>query len=161
MFEFLKKIFLMDEEAYINTIEYYSHKFDLHWDWKFSVVEDLPNANMNYDSSKALACTDFVNRQVNFKTMIFKKNPKFMAKAYIRHELRHCQQMEKIHSAIMAKGLESLAGIYTMMVINNDNLKGYQNSMMEADAWLAFIGIYINIDKVVKKLIKRNIGFLL
>ena len=161
MFAKLKKIFLMSEEDFNVSLNYYIKKFGLQESWSFKVVDELPATKTNYPNKEdVLAFTDLGSLSVVFKRTMFRK-PAFLVRGYIRHELRHCQQMEKIHSAIMAKGLESLAGLYTMMVINNDNLKGYQNSMMEADAWLAFIGIYINIDKMVKKLIKRNIGFLL
>ena len=155
---FFSKLFFMSEEEYINSIEYYSQKFDLHWEWKFFVTEELPNVNMNYERSKALACTDFDNRQVNFKTMIFKKNPKFMAKAYIRHELRHCQQMEILHDKLREKYGE-LSGIYTTMLIGLDNSRGYGKSIMEQDAWMTFFGFHYNINKVVNRIIKRNMRF--
>lgn len=152
----VRNVFFMTEEEYIDTVQYYSKLFDLKWKWKISVLEELPFTEMNYDRSQALACTNYLTQEVDFKSSIFKTNPKILVRGYIRHELRHCQQMEHIYAAMVEKGGEALASIYTTLIISNDNQRGYTRSLMEADAWLVFFGIYKNIDKIVAKIIKRN-----
>ena len=149
--------FLMDVDEYWNTIRFYAEKFKLKRRWTVSMVDAFPdNLKTNYpEIDKIVACTDW-----GFATVLFKSKlltmPKFLARAYIRHEIRHCEQMEVINHTMKEKYGDNLADIYTSMIINNDNRNGYKNSLMEADAWLAFFGIYLNIDKVVGKIIKRN-----
>lgn len=82
--------------------------------------------------------------------------PKFLARAYIRHEIRHCAQMEAIDGKMREKYGDNLSSIYTSMIIVSDNQNGYGKSLMEADAWLAFLGICMDINKVADKIIKKN-----
>lgn len=158
MLESLKKIIYMNEKDYEETISFYANKFGLKEKWVISVVEKLPEVKLNCDPEKALAFTEWDNRRVVFKEVIFAK-VKFLARAYIRHELRHCEQMEAIRSVLSTKYGE-LANQYTEIVILADSSEGYSRSLMEADAWLAFFGVYLNIDKVATKIIKRSLPFL-
>ena len=120
------------------------------------MVDAFPdNLKTNYpDINKIVACTDWGSATVLFKSKLLKM-PKFLARAYIRHEIRHCKQMEIIYTKMKEK-YGDLANVYTMMIINNDNRNGYKKSLMEADAWLAFFNVFLDIDKVVSKIIKRN-----
>lgn len=155
----LKGFFFMNEKEYEKTISFYASKFNLKEKWVISVVERLPKVKLNCGNpDKALAFTEWSARRVVFKEEIFSKF-KMLTRAYIRHELRHCEQMEHINSALSTKYASS-SNFYTNMLIALDNKEGYRKSLMEADAWLAFFGVYMNIDKVVKKIIKRNMPFL-
>lgn len=148
--------FLMDVDEYKKTIKFYGEKFKLKSRWVVSIIDSFsPELKMNYNAEKAIACTNWGAKTVLFKSKLLTM-PKFLARAYIRHEIRHCEQMEVINHTMKEKYGDNLADIYTSMIIINDNRNGYKNSLMEADAWLAFFGIYLNIDKVVGKIIKRN-----
>ena len=148
--------FLMDVDEYKKAIKFYGEKFKLKSRWVVSIIDSFsPELKMNYNVEKAIACTNWGAKTVLFKSKLLTM-PKFLARAYIRHEIRHCEQMEVINHTMKEKYGDNLADIYTSMIIINDNRNGYKNSLMEADAWLAFFGIYLNIDKVVGKIIKRN-----
>lgn len=157
MLDSLKGFFFMNEKEYEKTILFYASKFNLKEQWAISVVEKLPEVKLNCDPGKALAFTEWDNRRVVFKEVIFAK-VKFLARAYIRHELRHCEQMEHINSALSTKYASS--GNLTNMIVAFDNKDGYRKSLMEADAWLAFFGVYLNINRVTTKIIKRSLPFL-
>ena len=157
------KIFFMSKEDYDNIIVHYIEKFQLKEKWNFSLVNSfpIPEEKMNYhDINRVVACTDWVTKSVLFKDELMAM-PKVLARAYIRHELRHCQQMEKIHELLLKKEGELLANIYTCIIITNDNKNGYDKSMMEADAWAAFFGINLNIKKVVRKIINNSMPFIM
>ena len=150
--------FLMDVDEYWNFIRFYAKKFKLERRWTVSMVDSFsPELKMNYpEIDKIVACTDWPASLVLFKSKLLKM-PAFLARAYIRHEIRHCAQMEGINAKMKEKcGDDGLARVYTSMIIVSDNQKGYNKSLMEADAWLAFFGVYMNIEKVVDKIIKRN-----
>ena len=150
--------FLMDVDEYWNAIRFYAEKFKLKRRWTISMVDAFPdNLKTNYpEIDKIVACTDWGSATVLFKSKLLTM-PKFIARAYIRHEIRHCAQMEGINSKMKEKcGDDGLARVYTSMIIVSDNKNGYNKSLMEADAWLAFFGVYMNIEKVVNKIIKWN-----
>ena len=162
MFENLKaifsKVFFMDEEEYHKTLQYYAAKFQLQQKWIVEVVEKLPQVKTNYSDPEGVkAFTDWVSHRVVFKHSLM-LNPKWITRAYIRHELRHCQQMEILHDKLREKYGE-LSGIYTTMLIGLDNSHGYKKSLMEQDAWLVFFGVCCNINKTVDRIIKRNMRF--
>ena len=155
------KLFFMNEEKYQEAISHYTEKFQLKQKWNFSVVNKLPDVKSNYpDKAKVLAFTNWTGLNVVFKDSIMSM-PAFIARAYIRHEMRHCQQMEKIHDLMLKKEGGLLANIYTCMIISNDNKNGYDKSIMEADAWAAFFGVNLNIKKVVKKIISNCMPFIM
>ena len=159
--KFFTKLFFMNEEKYQEAISHYTEKFQLKQNWNFSVVSNLPDVKSNYpDKTKVLAFTNWTGLCVIFKDNIMSM-PTFIARAYIRHELRHCQQMEKIHELMLKKEGELLANIFTCMIITNDNKNGYDKSIMEADAWAAFFGINLNIKKVVRKIINNSMPFIM
>ena len=165
MFENLKaifsKLFFMSEEEYEETLGKYAAKFQLQQKWVIQVVEKLPEVKTNYSDPKGvLAFTDWNTHKVVFKDSLMHKQ-KWLARAYIRHELRHCQQMEWMNVKMKEKYGGDLANIYTQILIAGDNIKGYNKSLMEQDAWLAFCGIYINIEKVVNRIIHHNAKLLL
>ena len=165
MFEKLKaffsKVFFMSEEEYEEALSKYAAKFQLQQKWVIQVVEKLPDVQTNYSNKdEVLGFTDWVSHKVVFKHALINK-PKFLVRAFIRHELRHCQQMEWMNVKMKEKYGGDLANIYTQILIAGDNIKGYNKSLMEQDAWLAFCGIYINIEKVVNRIIKRNAKLLL
>ena len=149
------KFFMSIDECF-GVIRFYAEKFKLKRRWNVSMVDVFPdNLKTNYpDSNKIVACTDWGSATVLFKSKLLKM-PKFLARAYIRHEIRHCKQMEIIYTKMKEK-YGDLANVYTMMIINNDNRNGYRKSLMEADAWLAFFNVFLDINKVVDKTIKRN-----
>ena len=151
------KFFMMNTEEYKNSIIRYAEKFHLKMRWTIEMVHSFPdNLKMNYSAEKAVACTDWNSVSVLFKDSLLTM-PKFLARAYIRHEIRHCAQMEIIHTKMKEKcGDDGLSRVYTSMIIINDNRNGYKSSLMEADAWLAFFNVFLDIDKVVDKIIKRN-----
>ena len=64
--------------------------------------------------------------------------------------------MEAIDGKMREKYGDNLSSIYTSMIIVSDNQNGYGKSLMEADAWLAFLGICMDINKVADKIIKKN-----
>lgn len=143
----------MDVDEYKKAIKFYGEKFKLKSRWVVSIIDSFsPELKMNYNAEKAIACTN--GSQNSFVQIKITDNAG--SRAYIRHEIRHCEQMEVINHTMKEKYGDNLADIYTSMIIINDNRNGYKNSLMEADAWLAFFGIYLNIDKVVGKIIKRN-----
>lgn len=147
--------FFMDIDEYKKAIKFYGEKFKLKSRWVVSIIDSFsPELKMNYNSEKAIACTNWGDKTVLFKSKLLTM-PKFLARAYIRHEIRHCEQMEAIYTKMKEK-YGDLAEIYTSMIIINDNRNGYKNSLMEADAWLAFFNVFLDIDKVVSKIIKRN-----
>ena len=148
--------FLMDVDEYKKAIKFYGEKFKLKSRWVVSVVDSFPSEwKMNYENSeKVVACTNWMTTTVLFKSSLLTM-PAFLGRAYIRHEIRHCAQMEGINAKMKEK-YGDLANVYTMMIINNDNRNGYKKSLMEADAWLAFFNVFLDIDKVVSKIIKRN-----
>lgn len=154
-----KRLFFMNEKEYAETLLYYADKFGLKEQWAISVVEKLPKVKLNCDTSKALAFTEWETRRVVFKEEIFEKF-KFLTRAYIRHEIRHCSQMEVIHDVLSTRYGEASSSYYTSMIIAFDNSNGYGKSLMEADAWLATFGIIMDINKVATKIIKRNLPFL-
>ena len=150
--------FFMSIDECLGAIRFYAEKFKLKRRWTVSMVDAFPdNLKTNYpDSDKIVACTDWGSATVLFKSKLLTM-PKFLARAYIRHEIRHCAQMEVIHTKMKEKcGDDGLARVYTSMIIINDNRNGYKSSLMEADAWLASINVFLDIDKVVDKIIKRN-----
>ena len=149
--------FFMNVNEYWAAVCFYAKKFQLERRWTVSMVDSFPdNLKTNYpEIDKIVACTDWGSATVLFKSKLLKM-PKFLASAYIRHEIRHCAQMEAIDGKMREKYGDNLSSIYTQMVIVSDNQNGYGKSMMEADAWLAFFGIYLNIDKVANKIIKKN-----
>lgn len=152
------KKFFMNANEFWNTIRFYAEKFKLEGRWTVSMVDAFPdNLKTNYpEIDKIVACTDWKSLSVLFKDSLLTM-PKFLARAYIRHEIRHCAQMEGINAKMKEKcGDDGLAQVYTSMIIVSDNQKGYNKSLMEADAWLAFFGVYMNIEKVVNKIIKWN-----
>lgn len=151
------KFFMMNAEEYKNSIIRYAEKFHLRMRWTISTVHSFPdNLRLNYSAEKAVACTDWSSSSVLFKDNLLTM-PKFLARAYIRHEIRHCAQMEVIYNKMKEKcGDDDLARVYTSMIIINDNRNGYKSSLMEADAWLAFFNVFLDIDKAVDKIIKRN-----
>jgi hypothetical protein len=156
--DIIKKFFFMDEEEYQQTLQYYAAKFQLQQKWIVEVVEKLPQVKTNYSDPEGVkAFTDWVSHRVVFKHSLM-LNPKWITRAYIRHELRHCQQMELIHLK-MKERYGELAGIYTQLLIAADNIKGYNKSLMEQDAWLVFFGVRRNINKTVDMIIKRNMRF--
>ena len=149
------KFFMMNTEEYKNSIICYAEKFHLRMRWTISTVHSFPdNLRLNYSAEKAVACTNWGDKTVLFKSKLLKM-PKFLARAYIRHEIRHCAQMEVIYTKMKEK-YGDLAEIYTSMIIVSDNQNGYGKSLMEADAWLAFFGVCMDINKVADKIIKRN-----
>ena len=146
----------MNADEFWNTIRFYAEKFKLEGRWTVSMVDSFsPELKMNYPVDKIVACTDWGSATVLFKSKLLKM-PKFLARAYIRHEIRHCAQMEGINAKMKEKCGDGLSRVYTSMIIVSDNQKGYNKSLMEADAWLAFFGVYMNIEKVVNKIIKWN-----
>lgn len=148
--------FFMSIDECLDVISFYAEKFKLKRRWTVSMVDAFPdNLKTNYpDINKIVACTDWGSATVLFKYKLLKM-PKFLARAYIRHEIRHCKQMEIIYTKMKEKYVD-LANVYTMMIINNDNRNGYKKSLMEADAWLAFFNVFLDINKVVDKIIKKN-----
>ena len=154
----IKKFFFMDEEEYHQSLQYYAEKFHLKEAWSIAVVEKLPQVKTNYSDPEGVkAFTDWLSHRVVFKHSLM-RNPKWIVRAYIRHELRHCQQMEILHDKLREKYGE-LSGIYTTMLIGLDNSRGYGKSIMEQDAWMTFFGFHYNINKVVNRIIKRNMRF--
>ena len=150
--------FLMDVDEYWNAIRFYAEKFKLKRRWTVSMVDAFPdNLKTNYpEINKIVACTDWGSATVLFKSKLLKM-PKFFARAYIRHELRHCEQMETIYNRMKEKyGDNNLADIHTSIIIINDNQNGYGKSIMEADAWLAFFNVFLDINKVVDKIVKKT-----
>ena len=146
----------MDIDEYKKAIKFYGEKFKLKSRWVVSIIDSFsPELKMNYNAEKAIACTNCGDKTVLFKSKLLTM-PKFLARAYIRHELRHCLQMEVINKKMREKYGDNLSSIYTQMVIAFDNQNGYKNSLMEADAWLAFFGIYMDINKVTDRIIKSN-----
>lgn len=152
------KKFFMDNTKYEKAVRFYAEKFKLKEKWVISVVDSFPPEwKMNYkNSEKVVACTNWMATTVLFKSSLLAM-PAFLGRAYIRHEIRHCAQAEGINAKMKEKcGDDGLARVYTSMIIVSDNQKGYNKSLMEADAWLAFFGVYMNIEKVVNKIIKWN-----
>ena len=153
------KIFFMSEDEYHETIEYYKDKFHLKKDWSFYVVDELPATKTNYpNKEEVMAFTDLGRLSVVFKRRMFKQ-PSFLVRGYIRHEIRHCQQMEVIQQVLREKYGE-LASIYAAVVFTNDMIGGYSKSIMEQDAWMTFFGFHYNINKVVDRIIKRSLSFI-
>ena len=149
----------MSAEEYDEAIAHYAATFRLQQKWIVEVVEKLPEVKTNYsDSKEVLAFTDWITHHVVFKDSLMHK-PKWIARAYIRHELRHCQQRELFHLKMKEKYGE-MAGIYTQLLIAADNIKGYGRSIMEQDAWLVSCGIYLDINKIVKRILKRGMSFI-
>lgn len=150
-----KKVF-MDNTEYEKAVRFYAKKFKLKEKWIVSTVDSFPQGlKMNYSAEKAIACTNWESKTVLFKSKLMTM-PVFIARAYIRHEIRHCAQIECINEKMREKYGDNLSSIYTQMVIVSDNQNGYGKSIMEADAWLAFFGVYMDINKVVDKIIKKN-----
>lgn len=149
--------FLMDVDEYWNAIRFYAEKFKLKRRWTVSMVDAFPdNLKTNYpEINKIVACTDWGSATVLFKSKLLTM-PKLLARAYIRHEIRHCAQMEAIDGKMREKYGDNLSSIYTSMIIVSDNQNGYGKSLMEADAWLAFFGVCMDINKVANKIIKKN-----
>ena len=84
------KFFMMNTEEYKNSIIRYAEKFHLRMRWTISTVNSFPdNLRLNYSAEKAVACTDWTSSSVLFKDTLLTM-PKFLARAYIRHEIRHC-----------------------------------------------------------------------
>lgn len=159
MFEKLKKNFLMSEEDFNASLNYYIKKFGLQESWSFKVVDELPATKTNYpNKEEVLAFTDLGSLSVVFKRTMFKQ-PAFLVRGYIRHELRHCQQMEVIQQVLREKYGE-LSSLYAAVVFTNDMIGGYNKSIMEQDAWMTFFGFHYNINKVVERIIKRSLSFI-
>lgn len=148
--------FFMSIDECLGAIRFYAEKFHLERKWTVSIVKSFPtNLKTNYPIDKIVACTDWGSATVLFKSKLLKM-PKFLARAYIRHEIRHCAQMEAIAGKMREKYGDSLSSIYTSMIIVSDNQNGYGKSLMETDAWLAFFGVCMDINKVADKIIKKN-----
>lgn len=151
------KKFFMDTTKYEKEVRFYAEKFQLKEKWTISVVDSFPQGlKMNYSAEKAIACTNWGSKTVLFKSKLMTM-PTFLARAYIRHELRHCAQIEKIFSKMKEKyGDNNLADIHTSIIIINDNQNGYGKSIMGADAWLASFNVFLDINKVVDKIVKKT-----
>lgn len=163
MFAKLKKIFtnlfFMSEDEFDAVVKQYSKKFKLKENWNFQLNEKLPAVKMNYsDPNGVVALTDPATKTVCFKHDILSQ-PRYMVRAYIRHELRHCKQIECLIDKLRQKYGDTF-GVYFSTIVSIDMSRGYYNSLMEKDAWMAFFGVCRNIDKVVNRIIKNNIGFL-
>ena len=101
--------FFMNADEFWNTIRFYAEKFKLERRWTISMVDTFPdNLKTNYpEIDKIVACTDWGSATVLFKSKLLKM-PKFIARAYIRHEIRHCAQMEAIDKKMREKYGDSL-----------------------------------------------------
>ena len=120
MFENLKtifsKVFFMSEEEYDETLSKYAAKFQLQQKWVIQVVEKLPDVQTNYSNPEGVkAFTDWLSHRVVFKHSLM-RSPKWLARAYIRHELRHCQQMENLHLKMKEKFGGDLGFLYTHLI---------------------------------------------
>ena len=157
--KFFNKLFFMSEEEYHKTLRHYIDKFELKKKWSFYVVDELPPTKTNYpNKEEVMAFTDLGSLSVVFKRKMFKQ-PSFLVRGYIRHEIRHCQQMEVIQQVLREKYGE-LASFYAAVVFTNDMIGGYNKSIMEQDAWMTFFGFHYNINKVVDRIIKRSLSFI-
>ena len=157
--KFFNKIFFMNETEFDTAVNQYSKKFKLKENWNFQLNENLPAVKMNYsDPNGVVALTDPATKNVWFKHDILLQ-PRYMVRAYIRHELRHCKQIECLIDKLRQKYGDKF-DVYFSTIVSIDMSRGYYNSLMEKDAWMAFFGVCRNIDKVVKKIIEENIGFL-
>ena len=105
--------FFMSIDECLGAIRFYAEKFHLERKWTVSIVKSFPtNLKTNYPIDKIVACTDWGSATVLFKSKLLKM-PKFLARAYIRHEIRHCAQMEAIAGKMREKYGDSLSSIYT------------------------------------------------